>query len=105
MVRIHSPRPNIPIEIIELRHLKALGFQPPFRFCAQNCAHPAHLAPLGGSAIQWLCTLGLSAHRLSDKPVYRSEPEDPLCPIAYNAVEAFKHFTGYHPYQAHGPMT
>jgi hypothetical protein len=27
------------------------------------------------------------------------------CPIVYNAVAAFKHFTGYHPYRAHGPMT
>ena len=30
----------------------------------------------------------------------------PLCPIVYNAVEAFKHFTGYHPHRAQrGPMT
>ena len=29
----------------------------------------------------------------------------PLCPIVYNAVEAFKHLTGYHPYRAHGPIT
>lgn len=26
----------------------------------------------------------------------------PLCPIVYNALEAFKHLTGYHPHVNHG---
>ena len=62
MVRIHSPRPNISISITELRRLKPLRFQRLFRFCAQNCAHPTHLAPADLQAGPKTCTSGRLAN-------------------------------------------